>query len=429
MFKMTKQEKSWVFYDFANSAYATIMIAAIFPIYFTEIADAAEQSGDFWWGVGSAIAAAVLAIIGPVIGTIADYKGMKKKLFTSFLVIGLAFSLLGAFSDLWQLLLLAYVMSNIGFLGANLINDSLLTDVTTKDRMDTVSSWGYALGYIGGSTIPFLMCIALIMFGGNFGIDSILASKISVVIMTAWWAIFSIPILKNVKQVHGIDKPTENAVKQTLAWVLETAKKIIRNKAMVFFMLAYFFYIDGVNTVINMSTTYGAALGLDSTGMILALLVTQFVAFPCSVIFAKLSKKIGSIKMLKYAVGVYLLICSLGFVMGFGLEEGFLTKDQSLILFWLLAFMVGTVQGGIQAISRSTFAKLVPPENSGEYFGFFDIFGKFAAVIGPALYAFIVAATGKSYVAIFSLVILFIIALVLLAVGRNHLKIIDENNT
>jgi UMF1 family MFS transporter len=187
-----------------------------------------------------------------------------------------------------------------------------------------------------------------------------------------------------------------------------------------FFILAYFFYIDGVGTIINMSTAYGTTLGLDSTGMILALMVTQIVAFPCSILFSSLSKKFGSLAMIRAAVGEYLLICIVGFIMGFGLEEAFFGVDTALTLFWILAFMVGTVQGGIQAASRSYFAKMIPPENSGEYFGFFDIFGKFASVLGPFLYAMVKDATGRSSVSILSIVLLFVIGLVILTAGRKH---------
>lgn len=420
--KMTKIEKSWVMYDFANSAYATIMIAAIFPIFFTQVCQEAGQAGDFWWGVGTSIATAIVAVMAPIIGTIADFKGCKKKIFGLFLGLGLGFSLLSILADIWQLMLVGYVISYIGFLGSCLINDSFLTDVTTPERMDTISSWAYALGYIGGSTIPFLMGIGLIMFGGKIGIDGVMAVKLSLLIMVLWWAIFSIPFLKNVKQVHGIDRPEKNVVKETFKSIFKTAKKIFTYKAMFVFVLAYFFYIDGVNTVINMATSYGSSLGLDGTGMILALMVTQLVAFPCAILFGKLSRKFGSIPMLICAICVYLFICILGFVMGFGLEENFLSISTATTMFWCLSALVGSVQGGIQAISRSYFGKLVPPENSGEYFGFFDIFGKFAAVIGPALYALTFGLTGRSSLSILSIILLFVVALTILITGRKHLK-------
>ncbi|MDD3162965.1 MAG: MFS transporter [Sphaerochaetaceae bacterium] len=423
--KMTKPEKSWIMYDVANSVYATVMLAAIFPTYFATVCKGVGVSGDFWWGIGTSIGTFTLAILAPVIGAFADVNGYKKKLFSAFLAIGLVFTLVNAFTDNWSMLLVGYILSHIGFQGSCLLNDSFLTDVTTPDRMDSISSWAYALGYIGGSTIPFLVCIALIMFGENFGVDSAMAVKLSVVITTVWWGLFSIPFLKNVKQLHGIEKPQKGIVKDAFVRIGRTARKIATNKAMLLFILAYFFYIDGVNTVISMSTAYGSSIGLGTTGMVLALMVTQIVAFPCAILFGKLAGKHGSIKMLIVSIVIYFLICLTGFVMGLGLEDGFLTVAQATVLFWVLATLVGTVQGGIQAISRSFYGKLVPPENSGEYFGFFDIFGKFAAVIGPALYSLVKGLTGRGSYAILSIVLLFAAGFVLLFCGRKQYESID----
>ncbi len=417
--KFTKSEKSWILYDWACSAYATIMVAAIFPIYFTGIVGA---GGDSWFGIGTSISTACVAILAPILGSVGDYKGMKKKLLGTFLFIGLAGTTFCALTENWQMLLIAYIFSAIGFSGANVFYDSFLTDVTTRDRMDRVSSWGYGLGYIGGSTIPFLVCIALITFGESFGVDGILAVKISVIICVAWWGLFSIPILKNCTQLHGTEMPKSNLVGTTFKNLFNTLKKMSQNKALLLFMIAYFFYIDGVHTVISMSTAYGTSLGLDSTGMILALLVTQVVAFPCAIMFGNLTKKFGSINMLIGSVFIYFIICILGFIMGFGLEEGFLTLNQSLMIFWVLAVGVGLVQGGIQALSRSYFGKIIPAENSNEYFGVFDIFGKVSTIMGPAIYAFVRTATGRSSYAIFSIIILFIIGAAILITSKSKLN-------
>jgi UMF1 family MFS transporter len=402
--------------------YATIIMAAVFPIFFSSVAGDAGQSGDYWWGIGTSIAMLIVAISAPFVGAIADFKGYKKKVFVGFWALGLAFTLLSAVAGNWVLLLIGYVVSHIGFSGSNLAYDSFLPDVTTPERMDRVSSYGFAMGYIGGSTIPFLISIALISFGEQFGIGMDLAVRLSVLITVLWWGLFTIPFLKNIKQKHGVEKPATGFVKETVFAVGRTAGRIAKNKGILLFLLAYFFYIDGVGTVINMSTSYGTTLGLDSTGMILALMVTQFVAFPCSILFSRLSKRYGSLPMLTVAVCIYLLICIIGFVMGFGLEEGFFDTSVALILFWILATMVGTVQGGIQSISRSYFGKLVPPENAGEFFGFFDIFGKFASVMGPALYALTKSLTGRSSFSILSIVLLFLAALAILAGGRKHLR-------
>ncbi len=407
--KFTKPEKSWILYDWANSVYATIVLAAIFPIYFTGTANAAGVGGDTWWSIGTSIATAIIAVMTPILGSIGNYRGFKKKLLGIFMLVGITFTVVCALMDSWQFMLIGYIVSYVGWSGANLFYDSLLTDVTTPERMDRVSAWGYSMGYIGGSTIPFVISIGLITFGESFGIDTIMATKLSLVITVVWWGLFSIPLFKNCEQAYGSILPDQKRVSATLSSLGQTIKAIMKNRAVLLFLIAYFFYIDGVNTVIKMSTAYGTTLGLDSTGMILALLVTQIVAFPCAILFGKLASKVGTVNMLTFSVFVYLIICIVGFVMGFGLEEGFLTVDQSLTLFWILAFLVGTVQGGIQALSRSFFGKLIPKERSNEYFGVFDIFGKFAAVMGPALYATVTTVTGRSSFAILSLIVLFVI--------------------
>ena len=428
-FDLTRDEKSWIMYDWANSVYATIMMAAVFPIYFTNVANGAGQSGDYWWGIGTAAAMIVVAIVAPIAGALSDFMGYRKKLFAIFLAIGIGFTLASAFSDNWAFLLFGYALSHIGFSGSCLIYDSFLPDVTDPERMDKISGYGFAFGYIGGSTIPFLISIALITFGENFGIGATMAIKISVVLAAAWWAVFSIPFIKNIRQRHGIEKPKSHAIiLAAFEAVLRTAKKIINDRRILIFLLAYFFYIDGVGTVINMSTSYGATLGLNTTSMILALLVTQIVAFPCSILFAELSKKFSPLAMIRAAVAIYILICSIGFFMGFGLEENYFGADTAVILFWTLAVMVGSVQGGIQALSRSYYCQMIPPENSGEFFGFFDIFGKFAAVLGPLLYSITKGSTGRSSFSILSIVALFIAALIILGAGGKHLKLAVNAN-
>jgi len=421
--KITRKEKSWIMYDWANSVYATIMMAAVFPIYFATVADGAGQPGDYWWGLASSSAMIVVAVTAPVIGALADFNGYKKKLFTFFFILGVGFTFASALADNWVMLLCGYVISHIGFSGSNLLYDSFLPDVTTPERMDKISGYGFAFGYIGGSTIPFLISIALITLGGNFGIGTSLAVKISVVLTAAWWGLFTIPFYRDVHQMHGVEKPKNlPVINAAFHAVWATAKKIFRDKRIFVFMLAYFFYIDGVGTVIKMSTSYGAALGLDSTGMILALLVTQLVAFPCSIWFASLSRKFGPLVMICAAVCIYIVICLVGFVMGFGLEENFFGVDRAIKLFWVLACLIGSVQGGIQAISRSYFCQMIPPENAGEFFGFFDIFGKFASVIGPLLYSITRGVTGRSSFSILSILALFIAALVVIWVGRKYLR-------
>lgn len=425
--RFSKIEWSWILYDWANSIWATNIAAAIWPIYFAVVVDRLANAGQIntIYGYAVSIANFAVAILAPFLGAIGDFKGMKKKLWKCFMLMGVIFTLFMAVFENWQLMILGFMLSRIGFSGSCLFYDSFLTDVTTPDRMDKVSAWGYAMGYIGGSTIPFIISIA-IMFLMDM---SDLSYKIAIAIVPVWWLLFSIPFWKNVEQKYYVETPPAElgraAVKNTLA----TGKEIMKNKAVLFFLLAYFFYIDGVDTIISMATNYGTTLGLGTIGMILALLVTQIVAMPCSILFGKWGKEHGALKMISIAVSVYCFITIVGFLMGFlvdfhemlGLEEAQALKVSN-VLFWILATMVGTVQGGIQALSRSYFGQLIPPERSNEFYGFMDIFGKFAAVIGPALYALVFGLTDKASFGILSVMILFVGGIVFLKLGKPYFQ-------
>ncbi len=438
--KFTRQEKSWIMYDWANSIYATNIMAAIFPIYFAAVATA---EGNAIYGYAVSIANLVVALLAPVLGAIGDFKGMKKKLFTGFLVVGLIFTIVMAVFDSWQLMLIGLIISRIGFSGSCLFYDSFLTDVTTSERMDRVSAWGYAMGYIGGSTIPFIVSIAIIFAAGldpviawyNNTLPAVaamytpenMAYKISILLVVIWWTLFSIPFLKNIKQVYSLEEKPKHLVKEAFANVGRTFKAICADKRILCFIIAYFFYIDGVDTIISMSTNYGSTLGLGTIGMILALLVTQLVAVPFSILFGNLGKKVGAIKMISVAVGIYFVITLVGFYMGYNIDRAQATGGDmeaaiklSSILFWVLATLVGTVQGGIQALSRSYFGKIIPVERSNEFYGFMDIFGKFSCVIGPALYSLVYSLTGKPSFGILSIIILFFCGGVALLCGRKY---------
>lgn len=420
--RFTKAEKSWIMYDWANSIYATNIMAAIFPIYFAMQAD---ETGNKLYGFAVSAAALVVALLAPILGAIGDFSGMKKKLFAGFLVLGLVFTaVMAAFED-WRLMLIGFIFSRIGFSGSCLFYDSFLTDVTTPERMDRVSSWGYAMGYIGGSTIPFIISIAVMLLLNQ----SVLSYKIAILIVVVWWAVFSIPFLKNVKQQYSVEDAPQALAKQAFRNAWKTFKDILKDKKILFFIIAYFFYIDGVDTIISMATNYGETLGLGAIGMILALLVTQIVAVPFSILFGNLAKKVGAMRMIAIAVCVYFVITILGFFMGFNIEQAELSGGDieaalklSSTLFWILATLVGTVQGGIQALSRSYFGQLIPPERSNEYYGFLDIFGKFSCVIGPALYAATYAATGRASLGILSIIVLFFGGMVALFAGRKYMK-------
>ena len=420
--KFTKQEKSWILYDWANSVYATNIMAAIFPIYFTAVCGG-DTAGIQWWGYGTSLATLIVAVIAPILGSLGDYKGMKKKFFTFFMAVGVLCTLIMAIFDNWQMLLVGYILSYIGFAGSCLFYDSFLTDVTTRERMDKVSAWGYAMGYIGGSTIPFLISIGILLV---MGMDNPTAVKIVVVLTSVWWGLFSIPMLRNVDQKYYLEGRPERMVSAAFSNVAHTLRDIVKNKGLFCYVIAYFCYIDGVGTVIHMSTSYGSTLGLDTVGMILALLVTQIVAMPCSVLFGRLAKKLGAVRMIGIAIAIYFLICVVGFYMGYIIEVDESAVGTAQVLFWMMAFLVGTVQGGIQALSRSYFSRLVPPDKSNEYFGFFDIFGKFATVVGPFLVAAVTGLTGRSSFGILSLLVLFAVGGLILFLGRSQLKASEE---
>jgi len=422
--RFSRTEWSWIFYDWANSVYATNIMAAIFPILYSQVAGSGSL-GDHLYGYAVSLANLLVAALSPYLGAIADFKGMKKKLWMGFMITGVVFTAVMGLVGSWQMMLLGFVISRIGFSGSCMFYDSFLTDVTTPERMDKVSSWGFAMGYIGGSTIPFVLSI-LIMFLMNM---SELSMRIAVLIVPVWWLVFSIPFIKNVRQISYVDIPPSQLGKAAWKNTIKTFRSILKNRAILFFLLAYFFYIDGVDTIISMATKYGNTLGLGQIGMILALLVTQIVAVPCSIFFGKRAEKTGALKLITFSVLMYAGITILGFAMGYIVDfhDGLgMTMEKAVsisqVLFWVLATLVGTVQGGIQALSRSYYGKLIPPERSGEYYGFMDIFGKFACVIGPALYELFYGITGKACFGILSIILLFICGFLFLTVGRKHFR-------
>lgn len=417
--RFSKEEKSWIMYDWANSVFATIMVAAIFPVFFMVMAGGEGTQGSVWWAAGLMVSRLIVGICAPLVGAIIEYKGYKKKLFVIFLSIGLFATLITAFMNTWETLLIGYIIANMFWSFCNQIYDAFLPDVTTKDKMDDVSASGFGWGYIGGSTIPFLISVVLLIVSGM----EPWAIRASVIMTAVWWGIFSIPIIRNVHHKHEESIP-KGILKQSFKNVFYTAKKIAKNKAVLFFIVAYFFYIDGVGTVINMATAFGSELGLDATGMIAALFVTQIVAFPFSIFFGFLAKKYNPVNVIIGSIIMYCFICILGFIMAFGLEEYWFGYDIALIMFWTLAFLVGTVQGGIQAISRSIYGRLIPAEESGDYFGFFEIFGRFSAILGPGIYAAILASTGRASFAIVGIIVLFFVGLFILLLNKK--KIVFE---
>lgn len=407
MLRVSKKEKSWILYDWANSAYTMTMLTTILPIYFTAMVGEVGLSKEMatsYWGYTNAIASLVVAVLSPFMGGLADYMGVKKKFFTVFTLLGIIFSGMMAFIPYgqWQLLIVTYIISLIGYSLSNVFYDSFLTDITSEDRMDMISSLGYGFGYIG-STIPFIVCMGIIMAAQKsiIPISSITASKISFFITTMWWLTFTLPMYKNVEQVHG--KPYEKFKPQdSMRKLKESFLRVRKNRKAFLFLCAYFFYIDGVDTIIRMAASFGTVVGIGSSTLLVILLVTQFVAFPFAIIYGKLTQIFKGKAMLIAGIGIYIVICIFAFFL------------KSAREFWILSILVGSSQGGIQALSRSYFAKMIPKENSNEYFGFYNIFGKFAAIMGPFLVGIVTQITGDVRNGVLSLILIFIVGVVLL---------------
>ncbi|MDI6916099.1 MAG: MFS transporter [Desulfitobacteriaceae bacterium] len=402
MFKMNKTEKNWAFYDWGNSAYSMTVTSTILPLYFKSVfvnggGDAALSTA--YWGYANSVSTLILAFLAPILGTLADYRGYKKKFFSLFFALGVLFTALLAVvpNTYWPMLLGFYILSAVGFSGSLIFYDAFLVDITTEDRMDRVSTLGFALGYIG-STIPFILCMAIIILAqaGKLPLSVAAASQLSFVLTAIWWGIFTIPMLKSVKQKYGIDIEP-NPVKNSFIRLGRTLKNIRQHKTLFMFLLAYFFYIDGVDTIIKMATSYGADLGISTTNLLIILLATQFVAFPFAILFGRLAERFRGKTMLFVGILIYTFICIYAYFL------------KTTLDFWILAMLVGTSQGGIQALSRSYFGKIVPKDNANEFFGFYNIFGKFAAIMGPFLVGIVTQITGRTNNGVLSLIVLFII--------------------
>ena len=396
---LSKRERSWVLYDVGNSAYV-MLAATLIPIYFSAIAEPGS-SAVVAWGYATTVASLALALLMPFLGSLADLKGNKKKFLAGTIGTGaVSLAVMGVPGNA-MVFLAIYVFSSVMLNASLVFYDAFLVDAAEQDRYDEVSSQGYAWGYIG-SCIPFIVCLVIVLFGSSFGIGQLYGIRISFVITAAWWLVFSVPVLRDVHQTH-FKAREEHLFRHTLKGLAGTCKKIARDKRLLMFMLAFFFYIDGVHTIITMSTSYGTDLGIDSTQLVLALLVTQFVAFPSAIAYGRLAGRFGTKRMLLIAVFAYFCIT---------LFAAFFLR--SAVEFWVLAVCVGLFQGGIQALSRSEFGKLIPKENANEYYGFFDIFGKYATIMGTLLVSVFTQLTGSSSYGVLSVAVLFIVGFVLL---------------
>ncbi|NCC44175.1 MAG: MFS transporter [Clostridia bacterium] len=399
--KLTKLEKAWILYDVGNSAFV-LLVATIVPIYFNYLAELKNiSSSDYlaYWGYAASITTLIVAFIGPIFGTVADTKNMKKKIFVITLLVGTIGCAALGFMTHWLVFLGVFVIAKVGFSSSIVFYDAMLTDVTTEERMDDVSSNGYAWGYIG-SCIPFVVCLILVLGGGKIGLSMQASMMIAFVITAVWWFAVTLPLLKQYKQTHFVENQGQ-IIKKSFGRLAKSLKDMRKEKHIFMFLLAFFFYIDGVYTIIDMATAYGTSLGLDTTGLLLALLVTQIVAFPSCLIFALLAKKYSGTRLISICIVAY--FCIVLYAM----------QLDKQIEFWVLAVCVGLFQGGIQALSRSHFAKIIPAEKSGEYFGLLDICGKGASFIGTTLVSVVSQATGNVNLGVGAIAIIFIIGFVL----------------
>ena len=400
-FKLTPLEKCWIGHDIGNSAFI-MMVSTLFPIFFNALAeDAGISSVDYlaYWGYAGSIATLLVALIGPICGTLADRKGFRKPLFALSLAVGAIGCAVLGFSSSWIVFLVIYVVTKVGYSSSLVFYDSMLPEITTESRMDEVSSRGYAYGYIG-SVIPFAVCLMVVLMPQTFALTTGSAMCVAFAITAVWWLGMTVPLMRRYHQSAYAPQqghPFAAAFRQ----LGKTLRNLRQEKHVFLYLLSYFFFIDGVYTIIDMATAYGTALGLDTTGLLLALLVTQIVAFPFAIAFGRLSSK--------YNTGLLIKICIAAYT-GITVFAMFLSEQWE---FWVLAVLVGMFQGGIQALSRSYLGKIIPPQHSGEYFGLMDICGKGASFVGMLLVSAVTQLTGNESVGVGALVLMFAVGFAL----------------
>lgn len=403
--KLTKLERNWVLYDVANSAF-TMLMATIIPIYFNHLAEIQGLSDVQYlafWGYAASAATLIVAACGPVLGTISDAPGWRKKLFSIMVLVGSLGCIALGFMHSWIAFLLLFILVRCAYSISLIFYDSMLTDITTPERMDDVSAKGYAWGYIG-SCIPFVCALALVLLYDKIGISFNAAMAAAFALTALWWLLLTLPLWTSYKQTYSVN---ESDPSKSIGRLSNVFSELAQNKLVLLFLIAFFFYIDGVYTIIDMATAYGTALGLNTSGLLLALLLTQIVAFPSALIFGKLSGK--------YPVGLLILVCIVAYFCVAVYALGLHAQYQ----FWVLAVVVGMFQGAVQSLSRSFFARIIPPERSGEYFGIYDICGKGASFLGTLLVGMISQITGNTNLGVGSLTFMFLIGgLVFLRVNK-----------
>lgn len=392
---MNKLEKSWILYDVGNSAF-TLMVSTVIPIYFKNLASSegiTNAQSTAYLGYATSLATIIVAILGPILGSVGDLRGFKKPLFVGFLAVGAAGCLGLSLPVGWLVFLAIFVIAKSGYSGSLIFYDAMLPDVAIEERVDRVSAHGYAWGYIG-SCIPFSVSLVLILTAEKTGLGSKNATILSFVITAAWWLLCTVPLLGRYRQVYALEN-AGRPVRDSVSRLWHTITHIREYKDVFTFLLAFFLYIDGVYTIIDMATSYGKDVGISDSNLLLALLLTQVVAFPCSILFARLTKTMKTTKLISLSI--------LGY---FGIALFALQLDKAWE-FWFLAVCVAVFQGGIQALSRSYFSRLIPRENANEFFGLLDIFGKGAAFFGTLLMSVLTQLTGHSRYGVLGIAVMF----------------------
>ncbi|WP_127532354.1 MFS transporter [Paenibacillus kobensis] len=403
-----KAIRGWLMYDWANSAFVTTMIAAVMPVYYEKVAGKGLGGNlpTVYWANTQSIAALIVAVLSPVLGAIADHTGSKIKFLSFFAILGSIASLLCVLvgEGDWLLASVLIIIGMIGFAAGNTFYDALLIDVSPADQRDQVSSKGYAWGYLGGGVL-LAINVVMIQKWEWLGLSSSeSATRIVFLTVGLWWILFAIPIVRHVKESRR--EAAASTVKQAVSTAFERLGKTFRSirqyPELLKYMVSYWFFNDGINTVIVMATVYGSSIGIEMNALITALLITQFVGFPSSLLFGRFARKLGAKKGLYLSLMLYIVIVTLGFFM------------ENALHFYILATMVGLVQGGSQALARSLYADLVPPVRSAEFFGFLTISSKFSSVVGPFVFAVVAGNTDSSRIGILSLIAFFVIGIVLL---------------
>ena len=418
--KLTKLEKYWILYDVGNSAF-TLLVSTIIPIYFKNMAMAAGVSAadsTAYLSYAISISTMIVAVLGPILGTLGDNKNYKKPLFTFFFMMGVLGCASLSIPKAWLAFLVLFVLAKVGFSGSLIFYDAMLVDVTTEERMDEVSSHGFAWGYIG-SCVPFVISLVFVLEADKIGISGSLAMTIAFLVNALWWGLVTIPLLKNYEQKFYVE--TSQTEKKGIGKQLGEAGtrlfgvfgELKENKKVLLFLFSFFFYIDGVYTIIEMATSYGKDVGIGDTSLLLALLLTQVVAFPCAILFGKLTQKFETKRLIMVCIAAYFAVA----VYAIQLDTAW--------KFWMMATFVGVFQGAIQALSRSYYAKIVPKEKSTEYFGIFDIFGKGASFMGTMLMGITTQIFHTSKAGVIAIAAMFVIGFVLFAVQAGKENVVD----